>query len=413
MLLCGLLGKKLGHSYSPGIHALMGDYGYRLFEREENGIGELLSQNDWAGLNVTIPYKKTVLPYMDEVSDTVRLTGSVNTITRTAAGKLRGDNTDVYGFMEMLRHAGIGVHGKKTLVLGSGGAACAVNAALDILGAPHVTVSRSGEYNYQNLHRHADARVIVNATPVGMYPDNGASLVDLKMFPALEGVVDLVYNPARTALLMQAESLGIPRAGGLYMLIAQAARSSELFTGRAVGREKVEYIYRRLSKEMMNLVLIGMPGCGKSTAAKSIARLTGRRLVDADEAFAERFGLTPAEAIIQKGEAAFRDMEQALLKDIGKGSGLVIAAGGGAVTREENYFSLHQNGIMIWLKRDVESLPAEGRPLSERYGAKALYELRRPLYERFADAAVNVSEDADETARRAAEAMEKAVQALI
>ena len=233
MLLCGLLGKKLGHSYSPGIHALMGDYGYRLFEREENGIGELLSQNDWAGLNVTIPYKKTVLPYMDEVSDTVRLTGSVNTITRTAAGKLRGDNTDVYGFMEMLRHAGIGVHGKKTLVLGSGGAACAVNAALDILGAPHVTVSRSGEYNYQNLHRHADARVIVNATPVGMYPHTEeCPLLPYEAMDSHTILYDLIYNPDETLFMKKGLEFGAQVKNGLEMLLLQASASWEFWNGK-------------------------------------------------------------------------------------------------------------------------------------------------------------------------------------
>ena len=409
MLLCGLLGKKLGHSYSPRIHGLMGDYEYRLFECAENEIVELLSKSDWTGLNVTTAYKKTVLPYMDEVSDTVCLTGSVNTITRTAAGRLRGDNTDVYGFTEMLVRGGIDVKGKKTLVLGSGGAASAVNAALDMLCAPHVTISRTGENNYHNLSRHTDARVIVNATPVGMYPENGASPIDLSIFSELEGAVDLIYNPARTALMMQAESLGIPHISGLYMLIAQAARGSELFTGQPVSRDRVEAIFQKLSLEMQNLILIGMPGCGKSTAAREIACLTGREMADADEAFEDRYGLSPAQAIEQRGEAVFRDMEAEILKDIGKCSGLVIATGGGAVTREENYASLHQNGVMIWLKKDIRSLSSEGRPLSVKHGAQALYDTRRPLYERFCDETVDVSGDAEETARRATEAMEKAV----
>ena len=258
MLKCGLLGRKLGHSYSPAIHSMLSDYSYELFEREPEQLEDFLLHGDWDGINVTIPYKKTVLPYCRELSPLAKEIGSVNTIVRRPDGSLFGDNTDAYGFESLVKKSGIEVRGKKALVLGSGGASVTVVAVLKRLGAASVTViSRSGENNYDNIQKHADAKIIVNTTPLGMYPNNGQAAVDLKTFPNCEGVLDVVYNPARTALLLQAESLGIAHAGGLYMLVAQAKRSSEIFTGSSIPDSETERIEKLLSAQMQNIILIG------------------------------------------------------------------------------------------------------------------------------------------------------------
>ncbi len=397
---CGLLGEHLGHSYSPQLHRLLGTYPYELCECAPEGIGALLADASFTGFNVTIPYKRTVIPYMDEMSPAARATGSVNTIVRRPDGSLYGDNTDVYGFGRMLDKSGIDVRGKKALVLGTGGAASAVCEALKSRNARIVSISRSGENNYQNLHLHADAQIIVNATPVGMYPNNGVSPIDISAFPKLQGVLDLIYNPARTRLMMDAEAHGIACESGLYMLVSQAARSSELFTGAPVGQAAVDRAYKTLLLDMQNIALIGMPGCGKSTAARALARLTNRPVLDCDQEIAARTGATPAEIITSQGEDAFRQIEAEVLRDVGRRSGAIIASGGGAVTREENYASLHQNGVIVWLRRPLKNLPLDGRPISAREGLQALYEKRRGLYERFADAAVDADEDVDKTAEK-------------
>ena len=246
---CGLLGKKLGHSWSPQIHRELGKYEYLLYERPEEEIERFLREGDWRGMNVTIPYKKTVVPFLDELSPVAEVLGSVNTVIREADGRLRGDNTDVYGFEAMARRFGFRVQGKKTLVLGSGGASVSVAAALRRLGAdPVVIISRSGENNYQNLYLQADAEYVVNTTPVGMYPDVDAAPLDLRDLPSCRGVMDIIYNPPETKLMRQAAELGIPACSGLYMLVAQAWRSAEQFLGESIPESRVEQIYRELAK---------------------------------------------------------------------------------------------------------------------------------------------------------------------
>ena len=387
---CGLLGRKLGHSYSPAIHAMLADYDYALFEREPEQVGQFLRNGEWDGLNVTIPYKKTVLPYCQELSETARTVGSVNTLVRRPDGTICGDNTDAGGFETMVQLSGIPVEGKKALVLGSGGASVSVCYILRRLGARNVTViSRSGADNYDNLDRHADAEIIVNTTPLGTYPNNGTAAVDLRMFPDCEGVFDIVYNPARTALILQAEKLGIPHASGLTMLVAQARRSCELFTGQSIEDEAVQRITAALQKKMQNIILIGMPGCGKTTLAKRLAERLNRPLYEADE-----------EIVAREGEDGFRKRETEVLRELGKLSGAVISTGGGCVTREENYPLLHQNGMMIWLKRDLAVLPKDGRPISLQSDLTELYAKREPLYRRFADAIVENDGGVDETLER-------------
>ena len=251
---CGLLGRKLGHSYSHQIHACLGDYSYTLFEKEPEEVEDFLKSGDFTGLNVTIPYKKTVIPYLAELSPNAKKLGAVNTIVRRKDGTLFGHNTDYFGFASLLKRSGLDVAGKKVLVLGSGGASNTVTAVLTGLGAEAVVISRSGENNYENLQRHEDAAVIVNATPVGMYPNTGVSPVDLKRFPKLEGVLDVIYNPARTQLLLDAEALHIPCANGLWMLVAQAKESAEYFTGTSIDDAAIAEIHANLAAQMANIV---------------------------------------------------------------------------------------------------------------------------------------------------------------
>ena len=254
MLKCGLLGEKLGHSYSPQIHSMLADYEYKLFEKSPEELEDFLKSGEFDGLNVTIPYKKSVMPYCAELSPTAAQIGSVNTIVRRSDGSLYGDNTDAFGFENLILHNGIEVKGKKALVLGTGGASVTAQAVLKNLGASEVVViSRKGEDNYENIAKHADAEIIANTTPVGMYPNNGKAAVDLTQFPKLSGVLDVVYNPARTALLLQAEKLCIPCAGGLYMLVSQAKRSCELFTGKSIPDSEIDRIERVLSHQMQNM----------------------------------------------------------------------------------------------------------------------------------------------------------------
>ena len=402
---CGLLGEKLGHSYSPAIHAQLGGYEYRLYEKAPDELDGFLRGGDWDALNVTIPYKKSVMPYCTELSDTARRIGSVNTLVRRADGTLYGDNTDAFGFDSLLLCGGFDVRGKKALVRGSGGSSVTVCDVLRSRGAAAVVISRTGENNYENLDRHADAKIIVNTTPVGMYPNNGASPVELSRFPACEGVLDLIYNPARTALLLQAETRGIPCANGLYMLVAQAKRSAELFTGEAIDDAAIGRITHALAAEMQNVVLIGMPGCGKTTVAKLLAEKTGRPVFDADGELVKAAGRDIPAIFAADGEDGFRKLETQTLRELGKRSGAIIATGGGCVTRRENYDLLHQNGTIFWLTRDLKKLPTDGRPLSQRGDLQRMYETRRPLYEAFADHTIANDGTAEDAARQILEAM--------
>ena len=395
---CGLLGRKLGHSYSPQIHSQLGSYDYRLFEKEPEELEDFLKNGDFTGLNVTIPYKKDVIPFLDELSPRARALGAVNTIVRRN-GKLIGHNTDYFGFETMLLSTGVSLQGKKALVCGSGGASSTACAVLEAHGANVVVLSRTGKDNYQNLNRHSDAALIVNATPVGMYPNVEASPIeDLAAFPMLEGVLDLVYNPARTSILLKAEALGIPCVNGLRMLVAQAKESAEWFTEESIDDSCIEMIYNRLCRQMENIILIGMPGCGKTTVGASLARILSRPLKDADTELEQAVGRKITEILLTDGEASFRSLESETLLDLGKQSGLVIATGGGCVTIPNNYEKLHRNGTIVWLKRDLDLLPTDGRPLSQTGHLQEMYQKRAPLYARFADFSVENSSGPQETA---------------
>ena len=386
---CGLLGRHLKHSYSPQIHSQLGSYRYEVFEVEPEALSSFFENRSFDGLNVTIPYKMDVIAYCDALSPQAAMLGAVNTIIKTADGRLIGHNSDYFGFSEMLKLSGLSVAGKKVLILGSGGASATVVAVLKEEGARVVTISRSGANHYGNLHLHRDAAVIVNTTPVGMYPNNGKSPLHLSQFPHLEGVLDLIYNPAKTALLLEAEERGIVALNGLYMLVAQAKESAEWFTQCNISDCKILEIYDTLKKDMQNIVLIGMPGCGKSTVGMLLAEALDREFVDTDRLITEKTGKTIPEIFAEDGEAAFRKWEAEVIAETGRRSSLVIATGGGCVTHEENYASLHQNSKIIWLKRDISLLSREGRPLSQDQDLDKMYQARSPMYARFADMIVD------------------------
>lgn len=404
----GLLGEKLKHSYSPLIHSLLVPYEYRLFEIPPHQVGNFLNEGNFSALNITIPYKTTVIPYCSELSETAERTGSVNTILKKN-GKLYGDNTDYAGFLYLMKLSGITVRNKKVCVLGSGGSSKTVQAVLnDLKAGETVVVSRSGENDYDHLDRHADADIIVNTTPVGMYPQNGAQPVSLERFPACSGVADLIYNPAKTALLLEAEKLGISYINGLPMLIAQAKRSSELFTGYTIEDGKIEEITSRISFLMKNIILVGMPGSGKTTVGRIIAEKTGRILYDTDDIITENESQTPASIIQRSGEKAFRSVEAEAVAQTSKMSGCVIATGGGVVTREENFPVLRQNGVVVFINRSPELLAGDDRPLSDDAEKRnTLYRTRLELYKKICDIEIDGNGSVIETADKIIHAMNR------
>lgn len=408
-LRCGLVGEKLGHSYSPKIHGLLGAYDYRLIELRPDALRDFFEKRDFDGLNVTIPYKKAVLPLCDVLTERAKTIGSVNTVVRRADGTLLGDNTDFFGFCYLLRSSGIEPRGKKVLVFGSGGASLTVQAALRELGAAEVTVvSRTGETNYVNIHeKHPNAQLLVNATPVGMIPHTGESLAALSMLPRLEAVVDLIYNPARTKLLLDAEALGLKAVNGLGMLTAQAAASAERFAGVMTDEKTLSLITRELEREMENIVLVGMPGCGKSSLGRALAEKLGRPFADCDALIEERSACTIPEIFAREGEEGFRRRERELLAELGRQSGLVIACGGGALTQSGNRELLRQNGTILWLRRELKKLATEGRPLSQSRPLEELYREREAQYRAAAGLVVDNDGGFDETLKKMMEALEK------
>lgn len=385
----GLIGKKLGHSYSPEIHALLGmRYSYELREVAPEQIGAFLENNPYDGFNVTIPYKKDIIPFLCGMSDNARRLGSVNTVLRTENGWW-GDNTDYDGFAYMVRRSGYDIRGKKAVVLGAGGVSPTVCAVLTDMGADPVVVISHKENTPDTLSLHPDTRILVNTSPVGMYPNNGVSPVAADAFPALECVLDLIYNPFETVLLADARERGLITECGISMLVAQAKRGAELFTGTALDDSLSDRVTAQMIASRRNLILIGMPGCGKSTIGKAAAHMLGRTFIDLDDEIVKEAGKPIADIFRTDGEEAFRALEHRVIKRVCAGSSLVIATGGGCVTRSENYRPMAQNGALILLRRDIASLPTAGRPLSQKTSPAQLYEQRKPLYEAFADAIVD------------------------
>lgn len=402
----GLIGEKLGHSFSPRIHAALADYPYELIEMKESEVGTFLKKGDFDALNVTIPYKKTVIPFLDEISPAADRIGAVNTIIRRPNGSLYGHNTDYDGFSDLVRNLGVSLASKKVLVLGSGGASrTAVTVATDMGARAVVVISRNGENNYENLNRHADAEIIVNATPVGMYPGNGKAPLSLSGFPALEGVLDMIYNPARTVLLLEAEALGIPHRNGLLMLVSQARRAAELFLDVKIDDSEVKRITSDIARDTENIILIGMPGCGKSTLGRLVAERLGRNFVDCDAEIVRAAGMPIPQIFAEVGEEGFRAQETAVLAEIAKQSGLVIATGGGVVTRERNLPLMHQNGRVLFLDIAPDDLPTDGRPLSQAKSPAVLYAERLPLYRAAADEIIPITRSIDENMQKIMEVL--------
>lgn len=399
----GLIGEKLGHSYSQMIHARLADYRYELKEVAPERLDAFIEARNFRGLNVTIPYKQAVMKHCAELSPEAMEVGSVNTLIVRPDGSLYGHNTDIDGFIYMLRRGEIDPAGAKAVILGSGGTSLTARAALTRLGAREiVTVSRKGPVDYAALYaEHADAEILVNATPVGMYPKNGASPVELDRLPKVRGVADVIYNPEKTALILAAQAKGIPAVLGLSMLVAQAREAAELFAGHAIPAGRVEDIVSEIGAQTLNLILVGMPGCGKSTLGQAVAAALQREFVDCDAEIVRRAGKSIPEIFAQDGEGAFRALESGVLADVCRGHGLVISTGGGAVLRAENRDAMRQNGRVCLIRRALALLPRDGRPLSASEDAVArLWEARRAAYETAADFPVENDGTVEEAAEK-------------
>lgn len=388
----GLIGEKLGHSFSKIIHEQLADYTYDLIPLTREELDVFLTEKQFSALNVTIPYKETVIPYLDEVDAQAKKIGAVNTVVNRN-GKLKGYNTDFYGFRYMLQHNGIDVKNKKALVLGKGGASKAVIAVLEEMGASEILTvyykDTPATITYAACYRdHTDAEIIVNTTPVGMYPKADDCPIDLGKFPHLSGVADVVYNPLRTQLIVEAEKLGIPAAGGLEMLVAQAKYAVEIFLDTKIDDSRIAEINAGLMQERSNLVLIGMSGGGKTILGKNAAEKLGKTFVDTDHEIVKRIGMSIPEFFAKEGEAAFREIETEVLHELSSQNHLVISTGGGIVKNPINVDMMKRNGRIIWLKRDANLLQSgHGRPLApDQAATEKLYQERLPLYTAVAEA---------------------------
>lgn len=387
----GLIGRTLAHSYSKEIHEALGKYSYGLFSLEPEALTDFISARNFSGLNVTIPYKKDVIPLCDEVSELARAIGSVNTLY-WKDHLLVGHNTDYEGFLYTAKRSGISFAGKTVLIMGNGGTSLTARKAAADKGAEIVYIvsrsAKSGHITYDELPAIAgDIDIIVNTTPVGTFPNNLHSIINIADFPNCEAVIDVIYNPFKTKLLMDAEKTGLKTANGLPMLVAQATAAAGYFLGTPGAFESEnERIIEKMVSDMRNIVLIGMPGCGKTTIGRIISEKTGKKFVDLDEEIVKKAGKSIPEIFEEVGEPGFRDIETEVAAELGKQRGLVIATGGGAVLREENVYALKQNSLMIHIKRPLEELAMNGRPLSKDIEAlRKMETVRMPIYEASAD----------------------------
>ena len=395
---CGLLGRKLGHSFSPQIHSYLADYSYVLFEKEPEHVEDFLKNGDFDAINVTIPYKKNAFEVCDEVSEIAAKIGSVNTVVKKN-GYLKGYNTDYYGFSYLVKKGGFDkdLSKGKALVLGSGGSSVTVCAVLRDMGAKEVVViSRSGADNYENIYdKHNDAMFVVNTTPLGMYPNNGEAAVDLEKLPACRGVIDIIFNPAKTKLLLDAERLGIPCVNGLAMLVAQAKQACEFFTDSKIDDSVIDPITCRIESETKNIILIGMPGCGKTTVGTSLSQKLSRPFVDIDLEIEARIGMSICDYFKESGEPAFRKIETEVLDEFSRKSGLIIATGGGVIKNPANLPFMRQNGVVVMLNRPVSELPTDGRPISMSCSLEKLEKERLPIYNAWKDLSVKAGKPED------------------
>ena len=395
----GLLGRTLGHSFSPRIHSALGNTNYELFEREPSQLQEFFADPELQGINITIPYKVNALEACDVVDPRAERIGCVNTMVRKD-GKWHGYNTDYDGFVFTLQHAGIDVSGKECIILGDGASSATVHVALEDLGAKNIVhLSRKTAPFYGDAPNYYEtAQIIINCTPIGMYPHNPANLIDIAQFSKLEGVVDLIYNPRRTILLLQAEMMEIPHCDGLPFLVAQGVEAANHFQGESFGTKEIEQILRDMRREKENIILIGMPGVGKTTVGKALGEEMGRTCVDVDHELEKEIG-DISTYITEQGEPAFREKEAEMIAKFGTQTGLIISTGGGCVTVPKNFAHLRQNGRIYQLTQPVENLSTSGRVLSSG-GIERLRELeatRTPMYESFAQCIVEHNRNAPET----------------
>ncbi len=400
----GCIGERLKHSFSKEIHNLLSDYEYELKEIPQKEFDHFMKNRDFLGINVTIPYKERVIPYLDFIDENAKNIGAVNTILNKD-GLLYGYNTDFFGMQALLDHAKIDLKGKKVAILGTGGTSKTANEVAKKLSAQKViTVSRksgNGFVDYEDFYReHKDTDVIINTTPLGMYPDIFSKAVDLKKFPNLKGVVDAVYNPLRSLLVAQGKKLGIPAEGGLFMLVSQAVRASELFVGKNYQKAKLNFVYEKIKKEKDNIVLIGMGACGKSTVGKLVAKSLGRTFLDTDNLIEEKIGLKIPEIFSKMGEQKFREIEEEVVKEVSKNTCLVIATGGGVPLKKENIDALSMNGKIYFIDRPLENLlPTEDRPLANtREEIAKRYNERYEIYTLSADVKIEANFDAKKVA---------------
>lgn len=406
----GLIGERLGHSFSKVVHGYLADYDYELCELSRDALGEFMESRAFRAINVTIPYKGDVIPYLSYIDPEAERIGAVNTIVNRD-GRLYGYNTDFYGMTALIERLGLAVSGKKVVILGTGGTSRTATAVAQALGAREIVrvsrTARNGAVDYAALYeRHADAEILINTTPVGMYPNPDATPVKLQELPMLEGVVDAIYNPLRTKLVLEARARGIAAEGGLYMLIAQAVRACEIFLDKKFDADTCARVHDAILAQKENLVLVGMPASGKSTVGKRLAEVLDRRFYDMDTCIETRAGRRISEIFATDGEGVFRDLETQVLKEeLAQRNGLVIATGGGAILRDENVEALRQNGRLYFLDRPLSDLlPTSDRPLASSVEAiEQRYKERYHRYCAVADRRIDVRgtpEDVAETIRK-------------
>lgn len=385
----GLLGRNLSHSFSKYIHSQLGNYSYDFFEREPNEIEDLIKRRDIGGLNITIPYKERIMEYCHELTDRAQSIGCINTIVYDENRRIKGDNTDYFGFSYIVNILDIELENKLALILGNGATSKTVAAVLKDKGANYVKISRSEYPYFSDIEKYKDAKILINTSPVGMYPNNGRSLVNLEIFNSLEAVVDVIYNPLSSKLLLDARRLGLRYSDGLPMLVAQAAKASEIFMEKKLSKRRIKDTIDKLRYEFGNIILVGMPGSGKTTVGREIAAISGKAFIDLDEEIEKKSNMKVAKIFEKYGENYFRDLESQVVEEFGKESGLIIASGGGVVTRRANYDHLAQNGRIYLIKRELDQLAFEARPLSKDIKTvRELWEKRKDLYEDYADKSV-------------------------
>ena len=384
----GLIGRNINYSFSKEIHAAFADYDYSIINLEPEEVSGFFAKKEYSGYNVTIPYKRDAAALCDELSPQAKAIGSVNTVVLRKDGTLFGDNTDYYGFLNMAEKAGVDFNGKKVLVFGNGATSATICAAVKDKGGNITVISRNGKTTYADLPQHKDAQILINATPVGTFPETENQITSIDQFEQAEAVLDVVYTPLKSRFVQQGLEHGLKASGGLPMLVGQAKKAAELFSGKEISKEDEERVYHKILRQKQNLILIGMPGAGKTSLGKAAAEKLGRQFFDIDSEIEKRERMTIPKIFTKFGESHFRAIETEVIAEITKTSGAVIATGGGAVMNRRNRLNIRQNGFCVLIRRDLSKLPLDGRPVSKAKGTKALEKERMPVYKELADAEI-------------------------